>query len=262
MKKLIHNSITSSHYNKEADTYDSFNEQKSANSNLNIELLLKKYKVKSVVDLTCGTGSQVLWLTKKGFEIEGYDISPKMIKIAKEKSKKENLNIKFAKGDMRTTKAGLFDAAITIFNAIGHLTKEDFEKAIKNIYSNLNDKGIYIFDIFNLDYLLKGNNITKLTIDWLIKNGNRTFREIQYSTIDSNGILASYDIYHENVENSYPKITKSFQTLQIYNLDQLTEIVEKNGFTVIEKCGFNRDHFTKHFIKEDTERILIVAKKI
>ncbi len=79
---------------------------------------------------------------------------------------------------MRTMQAGKFDAVITIFNAIGHLTRSDFEKAMKNIYGNLNEKGIYVFDIFNLSYFLKDDNITKLTIDWQKKLGNRRLREI------------------------------------------------------------------------------------
>jgi SAM-dependent methyltransferase len=44
-----------------------------------------------------------------------------------------------------------FDAVITIFNAVGHLTKSGFEKAIRNIHRNLNAGGIYVFDILNLE---------------------------------------------------------------------------------------------------------------
>ena len=90
---------------------------------------LKKHKVKSVLDLTCGTGSQVFWLAERGFKVTGYDINEKMLEIAKNKAKKKNLTIKFTKGDMRTIKAGKFDAVLTIFNAIGHLTKKDFIKS-------------------------------------------------------------------------------------------------------------------------------------
>jgi hypothetical protein len=50
---------------------------------------------------------------------------------------------------MRTLKIGLFDAVITISNAVGHLTKAGFEKAMRSINKNLKEGGIYIFDIFN-----------------------------------------------------------------------------------------------------------------
>src|SRR3990167_2487065 len=149
MKHAAHKSAKPSHYDKESKHYDSFTEENSKKINRTIEKALKQHKVKSVLDLTCGTGSQVFWLAKRGFKAAGYDINSKMLTIARSKTKKEKLDIKFQKGDMRTTKVGKFDAVITIFNAIGHLTKKDFEKAIRNIHANLNDKGIYIFDIFN-----------------------------------------------------------------------------------------------------------------
>ena len=149
MKAATHQSAKPSHYNKGAEHYDEFNEEKSKAINEFIESILKKHKVKSVVDLTCGTGSQVFWLAKRGFEIIGTDINAKMLQVAKNKALDKKLNLKFIKGDMRATQLGEFDAAITIFNAVGHLTKDDFEKAMRNIHSNLKPDGLYIFDIFN-----------------------------------------------------------------------------------------------------------------
>ena len=180
-----------------------------------------------------------------------------MLKLAKIKAHKENLDIKFIHGDMRTTEAGNFDAVVTISNAIGHLTKSDFEKALRNIYRNLNDKGIYIFDIFNLNYFLKDDNITKLTIDWQKRIKNNTVHEIQYSTINKDGILASYDIYHAQKGLNKPKISKAFQTLQIYSADQLKKMLQKNGFSVLRQWSINGKKFTEHTI----DRIVTVARK-
>ncbi|MCH9743327.1 MAG: class I SAM-dependent methyltransferase [Gammaproteobacteria bacterium] len=257
MKKPSHITAKASHYNKEADTYDTFNEENSKVINQVIDLCLKKNKVKSVLDLSTGTGSQALYLSRLGYDIVGVDINSKMLSIAKSKLKRSDKNIKFIKGDMRTKKVGKFDAVITIFNAIGHLTRSDFSLSLKNIYANLKPGGIYIFDIFNLNYLLKDNNITRLTIDNQKKMGNKKFREIQYSTIDEAGILASYDIYHEQVAGKPPKITKSYQTLQVYTKEQLVEMLQSNGFIVLKQCGVDGSRFYQF----KTERLLMVAKK-
>lgn len=257
MKPAKHISAKSSHYNKEAPQYDAFNEQNSAQINQLIESVFKKHHIKTVLDLSCGTGSQVFWLAKKGFDVKGYDINSKMLQIAKTKAREEKLNIDFMKGDMRTTQVGQFDAVITIFNAIGHLTREDFEDTIRNVRNNLGDGGLYIFDIFNLNYLLKGNNITKLTIDWQIKKGDETSREIQYSTISEEGILASYDIYHEQKTGCKPKITKAYQTLQTYSAKQLKNMLENNGFEVLRHC----DADGSRFYDQKTDRIVTIAEK-
>ncbi|MCF6776888.1 class I SAM-dependent methyltransferase [Thiotrichales bacterium 19X7-9] len=166
-----HASASSTHYDKEAKHYDAFNEARSVQINQLIAQILQESNVKTVLDLTCGTGSQVFWLAEKGFDVIGIDINEKMLTIALEKDNQKKLALHFEHGDMRVSQLGQFDSVLTIFNSIGHLTKTDFELALKNIYTNLNPDGLYIFDIFNLDYLLHEDNITKLTIDWQKKIG-------------------------------------------------------------------------------------------
>lgn len=258
MKKVFHESAKPSHYNKEAEHYDAFNENGSQITNQTIGRIFKQNRVRTVLDLTCGTGSQVFWLDKHGYEVVGSDINQKMLNIARSKSKKEGLNIKFIKGDMRTTKAGRFDAVITIFNAIGHLTKRDFEKSIKNIHENLNEGGLYVFDIFNLNYLLDGDNITKLTIDGQREQDSVLRREIQYSTIDQKGILASYDTYFEQKGDRKPKVSYAHQTLQVYSADQLKDMLERHGFKLQKKSCMDGTRFSD----KKSERLLVVAKKL
>lgn len=257
MRKISHCSAKASHYDVSAKNYDEFNEKRSAIINRTIENILKKHGVKTVLDLTCGTGSQVFWLAKRGYDVVGSDINKKMLKIAKAKAKENKAKIKFTEGDMRTTYLGEFDAVVTIFNAVGHLTKRDFEKSMRNIYKNLNSGGLYIFDIFNLNYLAHANNITDLTIDWQEKNGDTKVRKIQYSTIDEKGILASYTTACEQNQSGQLKIEQDAQTLQIYTLQQLKNMLQKNGFKVIKCCGLDAGRFSE----KKTESMLIVAKK-
>lgn len=257
MKRLSHTTAKSSHYSDQAKSYDAFNEENSKKTNQTIEKILKKYKVKTVLDLTCGTGSQVFWLAKRGYEIMGSDINTNMLKAARARAKKEKCAVKFLQGDMRTIKVGNFDAVISIFNAIGHLTKSDFEKAIRNIHANLKVGGIYVFDINNLSYLLKDNNITKLTIDWQTLDSNIKTRAIQYSTIDKEGILASYTTMCVQKDNNTPKITSDMQTLQVYSSKQLKDMLTRNGFQVMEQSGIDG----KKFVENKSDRIVMVAKK-
>lgn len=258
MLKIKHKSATSAHYDHESKSYDLFNRENTVVINKTVENILKANRVKSVVDLTCGTGSQVFWLAQRGFDIRGFDINRKMIAIAISKARESKLKLKFHVGDMRTTQAGQFDAVLTIFNAIGHLTKNDFDVSIKNIRKNLVSSGIYIFDIFNHDYLSYKDNITKLTIDWLKTEKSISYREIQYSTIDSDGILTSYDHYQEIKENGSLTEKHAVQTLKVYSAFEIKELFRKNGFSVIKQCAVDGSRFNRM----KTERILTVAKKV
>lgn len=258
MRRISHQTAKASDYNKESQGYDAFNERNSALINYTVEQLLKKYTVHTVLDLACGTGSQVFWLTRAGFEVIGVDINSKMLKIAKEKASQQKMSLTFLKGDMRTTHAGEFDAVITIFNSIGHLTKADFEIALRNIQRNLKKDGLYIFDIANLNYYRSDNHIAELTVDWSTRTADTHFRDIQYATIDEQGILALHNICFVQKGTEKTKTSKSIKTLQIYSAAQLNELLSKNGFTIIEQTGIDGQPFFEH----TTDRILMVAQKL
>ena len=246
-------------YDKDAKYEEAFYEDSpnSITTNRTIEKILKKYKVKTVLDLTCGTGSQVFWLLKRGYQVSGSDISKGMLKIAEKKAKKEKIKIKFLRGDMRTINVGKYDAAITIFNAKGHLTKSGFEKAMRNIHRNLNSGGIYLFDIINLSYVKDGDNIIKMSYE-AVENLDKTkIRNIQHSIINNEGILISYNTLYEQKGSGNLKTSKHVVTLQLYTAKELKEMLIRNGFKVLGQYGIDGSKF----LGKQTERIVTVAKK-
>jgi 2-polyprenyl-3-methyl-5-hydroxy-6-metoxy-1,4-benzoquinol methylase len=258
MNSLSHVTAKPSHYNSGAEHYDGYNEKNSTTINQLIKKILKKHRAKTVLDLTCGTGSQVFWLAKRGFKVVGSDFNSKMLEVAKSKARKSQLDVQLLRGDMRTLHVGEFDAVITIFNAVGHLTQADFEKSMRNIHKNLKPGGIYVFDIFNLSYLLKHDHIRKLTIDWQQRSGSTTVRDIQYSTVRENGVLASYNISHVQKGTGKPRISRSAQTLQIYTSKQLKEMLSRNGFRFLGQYAADGSRFNEN----RSERIVMIAKKI
>lgn len=260
MKILSHFTAKPSYYNTRAPYYDGLNQIHSRAINEVLEKILKEHRISTVLDLTCGTGSQVFWLLEAGFDVVGVDINQRMLKIAQQKAKQKNWNVPLFKGDCRNSFVGEFDAVITIFNAIGHLTREDFQQTIRNINLNLKQGGIYIFDIFNLDYLKHGENITKLTVDKITTSDKMRVREIQFSTITDDGILASYSTYVQQAASNRPlKISKGYgNTLQCYTAEELQIMLKQNGFTILKQIGVNGEKFSP----DKTERILTVAKKM
>lgn len=246
-------------YDKECH-YEEASYQDSPNAiatNRLIEKILKKHKVKSVADFTCGTGSQIFWLLQHGFNVVGSDISRGMLGIAKKKAKLAKLRVKLLHGDMRKITVGKFDSAITIFNAIGHLTKKDFEKTMRNIHSNLNEGGIYIFDILNLNYVRHHDNILKMSYEWMKTQGDTKLRVTQHSIIDDRGILIS--LTHSYTQKGLGKLnmSKNVITLQLYTANELKAMLLRNGFKVLEQISMDG----KKFSNIKTERILTIAQK-
>ena len=68
------------------DAHNITNKTKATNQI--IDKLLRQHDVKTVLDLSCGTGSQVFFLNKLGYKVTGADFSPPLLKIARKKAKK------------------------------------------------------------------------------------------------------------------------------------------------------------------------------
>lgn len=220
--------------------------------NIIIEKILASYGVQSVLDMTCGTGSQVFYLTSKGYNVVGSDFSPALIEFAQ----KKNSCVKFIHGDMRTLKVEKFDAVITIWNAIGHLTKSDFELAMRNIHSNLKNNGIYIFDILNLnamtDDFLKNNVYQSYK-----RSGDTIFLSSQCGTLDrEKGLLHGCEtvLVQKNLEKPLHYYNES--SLQIYTASELKTMLNNNGFELLSIT----DGLGNQFVDDKSFTMLIAAR--
>jgi ubiquinone/menaquinone biosynthesis C-methylase UbiE len=84
---------------------------------IQIAKIFRKKGVKRILDLGCGSGRHVIFLTKNDFEVYGIDIAKHGIKLAKEWLKKENLRANLKVGDIHKKlpyPKNFFDAIISI----------------------------------------------------------------------------------------------------------------------------------------------------
>lgn len=234
----------------------------SSEKNRVIENLLKEYKIKSIFDMTCGTGSQVFHLARLGYDITGADFSPALLEIARDKAAKQNLDVKFIDGDIRKLQSGSFDAVITIDNAIGHLVKKDFAIAIRNISQNLKEDGVYIFDILNLEAMTDevieadSNRMTdsRETSDGTVIRNERT------AVIDrKHGYLNSVNNITIIKKNGEQERVKNKCSLQIYSMQELNDILASNGFEMLKQIKVDAYTFHKD---ENGYSIMNVARKV
>lgn len=137
---------------KYAQYYDLFNTGKDYKKECDfLEEIFKKYSlkpVKNILDLGCGTGRHDLYLSERGYNIDGLDISSEMIKIAI-LNKRDNMQ--FYVGDMSNFSIGKkYDICISFFSSFGYLTKnKQIESALRCINNHLNSGGLFILDCWN-----------------------------------------------------------------------------------------------------------------
>lgn len=107
---------------------------------------IKQYKTskgKTLLDVGCGTGIHIN-LLRKYYQVEGLDIAPYMLRVAK----KNYPDIRFHKKDMANFNLGkTFDVIISLFSAIGYVkTKARLKKTIKTLAGHLNPGGVVLVE--------------------------------------------------------------------------------------------------------------------
>ncbi len=222
-----------------------------------VKKVLDRRGARKVLDITAGTGSQAVFLARY-FDVTANDINKEMLEIARQKAKEQHLRIRFSVGDMRTVKLGRFDAVISIFNAIGHLSKEGFSEAIRNINASLEEGGIYIFDIFNAEYMNKNFK------DYLFIDAAGEFEGVKFVRFNKNSYDRKNRIMriHQRLYLQKPKgsvdVFRENWDMQIYSLDELKKILQENGFVAAEVYG-GMDGAS--FSRGKSNSVVIVAQK-
>ena len=137
---------------------------KSRNSAYLTFLRKKLSKKQKILDLACGYGRLAIPLAKAGYDIQGIDLSPNLIKDAKMSARKNRLKMRFLVGDMRRLpyKNESFDAVICMWSSFNHLLKQkDQVKALKEIYRTMKDFAIIDMPFYKL---IKGKRLVKIRI--------------------------------------------------------------------------------------------------
>ena len=218
----------------------------------------KEKGVKTILDATCGTGAQTIYLKQQGFDITGNDICKEMLDVAKEKATANNLDILFFNLDLRTGVFGKYDAVIALFNSIGHLSKTEFEKALHNIYDNLNDNGLFIFDIYNYDFF-KGEGLKiKHRLDSCLKKEEYKVIRFSYNKLNraKRILYLRQNIYIQQEGSKLQRFRNNWK-MRIYNKEEIQSILKKVNFKLL---GFY-DKYGCEFINNKSYTLLTILQK-
>lgn len=105
---------------------------------------LKKYQVKKVLDLGCGSGWLSIFISKYGFEVTGVDIAKPAIELGKTWANEDNANVNFLVGDLLNLpfKEGSFDA-IVCNSVLEHFRFDQAKILFEKVHKILAEKGFF-----------------------------------------------------------------------------------------------------------------------
>jgi SAM-dependent methyltransferase len=118
----------------------------------------------SMLDVACGRGRHARFLSSKGFDVTGIDISFDSIAYAKQF---ETDTLHFYQHDMRLPSwINYFDYAFNFFTSFGYFnTRREHDDAVRTIAQSVKPGGILLFDYLNVHYVeerLVHNEVKKI----------------------------------------------------------------------------------------------------
>lgn len=218
-------------------------------------------KLKSLLDVGCGTGSHALILSKHGYSVTGIDVSKAMIEKARKKSKKQNIKADFFVQDMRNIKLNRkFDCAICMFGGFDYiLTYEDLVDVFSGLKKHLNKDGLFIFEFWNVEGL-KASPYKS----WMKTQAESTtlYRFSESNFAPQTNIL---NINMHFIVIRKDKLVETFSEthkIRCYALAELQQYLSNNGFKLLSAYDWDAEDKTELKIpRKETFRILAIAKR-
>lgn len=199
-------------------------------------------------DLASGSGEMAIRLKRNGFKVVGGDVSPEMLEKAIEKARKARLDVPFVFSDLNDLHLEKkCDFVTAVCDGFNYVKGKNLAAAFNEIYSALNDGGIFIFDVSSANKLenVLGNNLfyvddENLTYLWQnTKKGEKIKMDLTFFERDG-------DVYRRFDESESQYIHKT-----------------KDVESALTAAGFSYRLFNEKFKKftERCNRLIVVAKK-
>ena len=102
-------------------------------------------RVRSVLDLCCGTGLLAAELMARGYRVVGVDASDAMLARARERLGADVVLARMALPDLNVE--GVFDAAVCTFDGFNYLTQEELRLTMAEVALRLRPAGWLVFDL-------------------------------------------------------------------------------------------------------------------
>ena len=216
-----------------------------------IAKLLSIKKGDSLLDIACGYGrhSQAFAI-QYNLDVTGIDISPGLIKKAKQNAQEKTLKISYkAMHGRDISRENCFNYAIIVFNSFSLFSPKDAPVVLNKIYRALKPGGTLFMDLdnkpYNCGYGIQDKN-------WEVFNSRILLQEVYFHkkiSVEVNRDLY-YDIDSKNIEDFV--IFK-----RIYSKQDITNLLIQNKFKIAEIYG----NWNLSDLKESSPKILLTAIK-
>jgi SAM-dependent methyltransferase len=192
---------------------------------------------RSVLDVSCGIGTQAIGLAKRGFEVTASDLSENAVARAEVESRRHGVAIDFSLCDMRsayTHHRRQFDVIVSADNSITHLLNDDdLLLALRQIYDCTRPGGGCLLTVRDYDREARGTGLIKPYR--VHEEGSQ--RSVIFQVWDFVGPIYDMAMYFVVDDGSSdPLVTHVMRTrYNAVGTDHLLALMHQAGFTGTER---------------------------
>ena len=208
--------------------------------------------VHTLLDASCGTGNLIFELSKKDYQIRGFDYSQDMVSLAQKKARAREFDIPLWSGDIRDFALHQEqDAILCLYDSINYLLDiEDCKRFFSACHQNLRVDGLFIFDICT-----EWNSIRHFQ-NYVDKDSTSYFKYVRKSHYQREKRIHSNDFKLKFKDD--PVTYLEYHRQKIYDVDEIAEAIPKDKFKI---TGCYHE-FTTRKAHERSERVHFILRKI
>ena len=201
-----------------------------------------------ILDVPCGNGRLSLDLARRGFALAGLDIAVEFLEEAKQKSDQEGLNIDWHHREMRDLPwTAEFDGAFCFGNSFGYLNDEENADFLQALSQTLKPSARFILDAPAIAELILPSFQPSRSMELA---GITTTIESRYDH-ELGRMLNDFTFVRNGIED------KRASSQRIYTFKELTELLERAGFEIIEAYA----SLDEQPFKLGSQRLFLISEK-
>jgi SAM-dependent methyltransferase len=204
----------------------------------------------TVLDLACGTGRHAVELSRRGYEVVGFDLSLAMLARAGDEAQDREAKLNFIQGDMREmTFDEQFDGVYCWNTSFGYFEEEKNAQVIDRIHRALKSEGLLLLDVVNRDFIIRQSP----SLAWFEGDGCVCMDEMNIDFITSRMKVKRTIMLDDGRSREIE------YSMRVYSLHELGRILHEHGFKVCEVSG--RIATPSVFFGNESPRTIILAEK-
>jgi len=205
-----------------------------------LDAIIRKYvgpPPRSILDVSCGIGTQALGLAALGYAVTASDLSSAAVERARLEAARRKLAIDFAVVDMRRcaeVHGSGFDVVLSADNSIPHLLSDDaIREAFESFHESIRPGGITILGV--RDYSREDRSSPRLMPYGFRSDGGDRYFVVQ--TRDWNGDLYDVAMYFvREARGSKPAmVIAGSSRYYAVPVDRLVSLLEESSFIEIQR---------------------------